>query len=276
MPAVKHPNLVSVVVPCYRGAKYLRAAVESCLRQTYPHVEVIVVDDRSPDRDAEIAAEIAARDPRVRVVRREANGGICRALNSGYEVAHGEFFTRLAQDDLFREDALDILVRTLRATPAAGLAYADMQLIDENGAVIQPMRTAPPERALLPANRVGLCVMWRRAAWDAVGPFDPKFDLCDDYEFFLRLSRNFPLVRAEGEAPFFFRYHAEQGSRTKERAHDLARARVHLAHNAAMLRRHPARLIYWKRLVTGRLRLWATRLGIYQRIKYDGRQAPVK
>ena len=253
------PELVSIVIPCYRGTRYLRTAIESCLRQTYPHIEVIVVDDASPDGDCEIAAEYARNDPRVQVVRRASNGRICRALNDGYAIARGEFHARLAQDDLFREDALALLVRQLKAHPDAGLAYADMQLIDADGNFMQRMPTRPPDGALLPANRVGLCVMWPRRVFEAVGPFDPAYDLCDDYEFFLRIARQFPLTRVENEAPFFFRYHPEQASVTKAQAHDLARARVHLAHNAAMLRRHPFRWVYWKRTFTGRVRLWRTR-----------------
>lgn len=262
--------LVSVVIPCYRGRRYLRAAIDSCLGQTAPDLEVIMVDDASPGADHEVADEAARADPRVRVVRRAENGGIGRALNSGYEVARGVYFTRLAQDDLFRSDAFALLVSQLQAHPDAGLAYADMQLIDADGNFMQMMPTEPPERALLPANRVGLCVMWPRAVWDAVGPFDPAYDLCDDYEFFLRVSRRFPLTRVDGEAPFFFRYHPGQGSVTQERAHDLARCRVHLAHNRALLKMAWHRPGYWKREVTGRLRLLATRAGLYQRWKHDG------
>lgn len=263
---------VSIVIPCYRGRKYLREAIDSCLRQTYPHLEVIVVDDNSPDADHEIADEIARTDPRVRVVRRPENGGVGRALNTGFGVATGQYFTRLAQDDLFREDAIALLVRQLQAHPEAGLVYADMQLIDANGQYMQPMPTSPnPARALRPFNAVGLCVMWPRAVWDAVGPFDPRYDLCDDYEFFLRISRTFPLNRVEGEAPFFFRYHLNQGSVTKESAQDLARCRVHLAHDRALLRRRWYSPVLWKRVGGGWVRLLACRIGLYRYLKHDGR-----
>lgn len=262
--------LVSIVIPCYRGRTYLRQAMVSCLSQTHRNLEVIVVDDVSPDADHEIAAEMAASDPRIRVVRRTENGGIGRALNSGFAVAKGEYFCRLAQDDLFREDAVALMVRRLQSTPNAGLVYCDMQLIDANGDFIQLMPTEPPERALFPANRVGLCVMWPKKTWDSVGPFDPRFDLCDDYEFFLRISRRFPLTRVQGEAPFFFRYHPAQGSVTKERAHDIIRCRVHLAHIRDLIRQRPLSPRNWKRLVGGQLRLLACRTGLYQYWKYDG------
>lgn len=263
------PNLVSVVIPCYRGERYLAQAIESCLAQTHRDLEVIVVDDLSPTPDAEIADRYAATDSRVRVVRRAENGMISRALNSGYEVARGEFHSRLAQDDLFRDDAIARLVATLRENPQAGLAYADMQLIDADGKVLQPMPSEPPARALFPANRVGLCVMWPAAVYRAVGPFDPRFDLSEDFEFFLRISRHYPLVKCHGEAPFFFRYHAAQGSVTSEHRHDLARAHAHVAHAKALLAGDPANPRRWKQLLFAQVRLAATRSGLYGRIKHD-------
>ena len=87
-----------------------------------------------PENDAEIADSCAARDSRVRVVRREKNGGVSRAYNSGYAVARGDYFTRLSQDDMFREDAIEIMLRCLQAAPPnVGLVYCDMQKVDENG-----------------------------------------------------------------------------------------------------------------------------------------------
>ena len=265
------PDLVSIVIPCYKGERFLAPAIESCLAQTHRELEVIVVDDRSPTPDAAIAEGYAARDPRVRVVRRAENGGISRALNSGYAVARGEFHSRLAQDDLLHPDAVGRLVATLRANPRAGLAYGDMLLIDEQGTVLKLMPAEAPERALLPANRVGLCVMWPAAVAAAVGPFDPRFDLSEDYEFFLRLSRQFPLVKCEGDPAFSFRYHPAQGSITSETRHDLTRARVHVAHAGVLLRGDPANPRRWKQYLFAQARLVATRSGLYGRIKYDRR-----
>ena len=247
--------LVSIVIPCYRGRRYLSEAIDSCLTQTHTNLEVIVVDDASPDLDFEVAEEFSRRDSRVRVIRRLTNGRISRALNDGYALARGDYFTRLAQDDLFRNDAVALLLRQLQRYPAAGLAYADMQLIDDRGQFLQLMPTEPPERALLPVDRVGLCVMWPRAVFVVVGGFDPAHDLCDDYEFFLRISRQFALTRVESEAPFYFRYHADQGSIAQAKAHDIAMTQAQLSHNSALLRRHPFRLLYWRRALLGNLRL---------------------
>jgi glycosyltransferase involved in cell wall biosynthesis len=264
-----NPGLVSIVIPCYRGTRYLRAAIQSCLVQSYPDLEVIVVDDNSPEQDYIVAEELRQIDSRVRVVRRTENGMISQALNTGYQHAQGEYHSRLAQDDLFRYDAIELLVNTLRENPKAGLAYADMQLIDADGQFMQMMPSNPPATALLPANRVGLCVMWPAKVYHQVGGFDPRFDLSEDFEFFLRISRTYPIVKCDGEAPFFFRYHAGQGSITSEHKHDLARARVHVSHAWEMWKRERTRPARWKSLLTTQLRLWATQLGFYGLIKHD-------
>jgi glycosyltransferase involved in cell wall biosynthesis len=265
------PSLVSIVIPCYKGNRHLGAAIESCLRQTHRELEVIAVDDASPDDDFRIAERYAAQDDRVRVIRRPHNGGVARAFNTGFEQARGEYFTRLAQDDLFREDALGVMISHLRANPTAGLAYCDMQLVDDEGRYLQPMKCRNPSEALLPCNRVGLCVMWPKAVWERVGPFNPRFDFSEDYEFFLRLSRQFPLHKCGDADPFFFRYHPAQASARHERRHDMARARAHIAHNWALWKSCPHRIGYWKRIGVANLRLLAAKLDIYRYFKYDGK-----
>jgi len=91
-------SLISIVIACYRGDRFLAEAIESCLKQTYQNCEIILVDDASPDRCAEIAEGYAQTDSRLRVVRHPTNGRASRAFNTGFESACGEFMTRLAQD----------------------------------------------------------------------------------------------------------------------------------------------------------------------------------
>jgi len=203
-------------------------AIDSCRAQTFRNIEIIVVDDGSPDRCAEIAEQHALEDSRVRVIRREKNGGVSAAFNSGYSVARGRYFTRLAQDDLLKPDAVERLVACLEATPEAGLVYADMEFIDDGGEVLHAMHTEPPERALLPANRVGLCVMFRREVWDRVGKFDSKCDFAEDYDYWLRASEHFKFIRCESAPLLQFRYHEGQMSIKAERRHEQRMARVHL------------------------------------------------
>ena len=98
------PGLLSVVVPCYRVEDFLDECLVSLRFQDYRDVEIIVVDDGSPDRSGEIARHHARRDLRVRVVTRE-NGGLSAARNTGIDHARGEFLTFVDSDDVVTADA---------------------------------------------------------------------------------------------------------------------------------------------------------------------------
>ncbi len=206
-------SLVSIVIPCYGGSRYLAMAIESCLRQTYRELDVIVVDDASPDDCAEIAERFARSDSRVRVIRRPQNGGVSRAFNTGMEAARGAYLTRLAQDDIFDESAVDVMVRRLEELPEAGLVYCDSHVIDDEGNVIDHICVPPPEEVLAFRNRIGLCVMWRRAVWEQVGGFDPRFDTAEDFDYWLRIAQAFPITKCPAPAPFFVRAHQACGSK---------------------------------------------------------------
>src|SRR5262245_16807830 len=98
------PRRVSVLIPCYRQAGYLPEAVRSALDQTSTDVEIVIIDDGSPDDTARIAGELVARDPsRVRLVRQE-NRGLAMARAAGFAAAQGEFLVFLDADDLLERD----------------------------------------------------------------------------------------------------------------------------------------------------------------------------
>lgn len=84
--------LVSVIIPVYKVEKYLAECVDSVLNQTYHNLEIILVDDGSPDACGAMCDAYAAKDKRVRVIHR-VNGGLSAARNSGMDIATGEFIT---------------------------------------------------------------------------------------------------------------------------------------------------------------------------------------
>ncbi len=97
--------LISVIVPVYKVETVLRRCVDSLLAQTYPHVEIILVNDGSPDGSPAICDEYAAQNDRVQVVHRE-NGGLSAARNSGIDASHGEHLAFVDSDDYVAEDYL--------------------------------------------------------------------------------------------------------------------------------------------------------------------------
>ena len=90
--------LISVIIPVYRVEKYLRQCVNSVISQTYTNLEIILVDDGSPDGSGKICDEYIIRDKRVRVIH-QANQGLSAARNAGLEIAKGDFIGFVDSDD---------------------------------------------------------------------------------------------------------------------------------------------------------------------------------
>lgn len=105
---VQNP-LISVIVPVYNVEDYLHRCVESILNQTYPHLEIILVDDGAKDNSGAICDEYALRDNRVRVIHQE-NGGQSKARNAGLDAATGEYIAFVDSDDYLAEDAYEAML----------------------------------------------------------------------------------------------------------------------------------------------------------------------
>lgn len=132
MPSVPR---VTVGVPVYNGARFLAAALDGLLRQTYPDFRIVVGDNASTDETPRIAAGFAARDPRVRYVRHPRNLGAAGNYNFLLGAADTEYFRWAAADDVSSPAFLERCVAALDAAPAAVLAYPRTQFIDADGTV---------------------------------------------------------------------------------------------------------------------------------------------
>jgi len=102
--------LISVIVPVYKAEAYLDACVESIVKQTYRNLEIILVDDGSPDRSPEMCDTWAAKDSRIKVVHKK-NGGASDARNAGLDVFLGDYVTFIDADDLVAYDMVDVLLK---------------------------------------------------------------------------------------------------------------------------------------------------------------------
>ena len=90
---------VSIVLPTYNGARYLKSSVESCLNQTHKNIELVIVDDCSTDETPDIVRSY--NDPRIRYVRNETNQRLPRSLNIGFALATGDYLTWTSDDNEF-------------------------------------------------------------------------------------------------------------------------------------------------------------------------------
>lgn len=110
-------DLISVIVPIYKTEKYIHDSLESILTQTYTNLEVILVDDGSPDGCGAICDSYAEKDARIKVVHKE-NGGVSSALNAGLEQATGDWIVRIDPDDFAHPEMIERLYQTAKKTDA--------------------------------------------------------------------------------------------------------------------------------------------------------------
>ncbi len=180
-------KLVSIVLPTYNGARYLREAIQSCLEQTYPHWELIIVDDASTDETPAIIAEYVRLDPRIRSLRHEYNRKLPAALNTGFAAVRGEHLTWTSDDNRYRPHALATLVAFLEARPDVDVVYSDYTVIDETGRPLRAVQVEAPE-ALPFRNPIGACFLYWAAVAQKVGPYAEDLFRAEDYDFWLRAA----------------------------------------------------------------------------------------
>lgn len=103
---------ISVIIPVFNVENYLRQCVDSVLRQTYKNLEIILVDDGSPDRSPQICDEYAKKDKRIKVIHKK-NGGLASARNAGIDIAGGDFIGFVDSDDFIAADMYEILLDSM-------------------------------------------------------------------------------------------------------------------------------------------------------------------
>lgn len=122
--------LVSVVVATYNGAAFIRPQLDSIIAQTYPNIEVVVVDDCSSDETPRILEEYAGRYPNFRVFINEKNLGYVKNFEKGMLLAEGEFICPSDQDDVWKTEKIEVL---MKERDGHAIVYCDSELIDGEG-----------------------------------------------------------------------------------------------------------------------------------------------
>lgn len=203
-------SLVSIVLPTYNGARYLKEAVDSCLNQTYDNLELIVVVDASTDNTDAILAQY--HDPRLVVIHHAQNQKLPRALNTGFARASGAYLTWTSDDNLYTPQTLATLVAYLESHPASAFVYAPYWEIDESGAVIR-LGQIWPQTLMLKFNPIGPCFLYRRKVYESIGEYDTGTFLFEDYDYWLRVSQEFSMHMLD-EPLYYYRVH--QGALTNQ------------------------------------------------------------
>ena len=185
---------VSVVIPTYNRADFVREAIASVLRQDYPDIEIIVVDDGSRDGTAAVVSQFG---PTVQYLWQE-NRGVSAARNRGVAVSTGVLIAFLDSDDLWLPNKVAAQVACFEAHAAAQACHTDEMWI-RRGVRVNERRSHRKQGgwqflASLPRCVISpSAIMVRRALWDRLGGFDESLPACEDYDLWLRLTAVVPV-----------------------------------------------------------------------------------
>ncbi|HLM01406.1 MAG TPA: glycosyltransferase [Pyrinomonadaceae bacterium] len=188
--------LVSICVPSYNHAQYLPATLDSALAQTYPNIEIVVLDDGSKDASLDIARDYETRFPgKIKVYTHEggANLGISRTVNAAFAHAKGKYWMGLPSDDILYPEKIEKQVEFLEKNPELDFVYCYVDYIDSDGKPVSGRfgtditADEDPLKSMILENFIpGMAILARRETIARVGDHEANL-IYSDWDFWVRL-----------------------------------------------------------------------------------------
>jgi glycosyltransferase involved in cell wall biosynthesis len=191
----EHP-LVSVIIPTYNRANTISRAIISAIKQTESNIEILIVDDCSNDNTKFIVEEWAIKDPRIHYIGLDKNVGPSAARNYGIQKAKGDYFAFLDSDDEWVSTKIKVQVASLERDIDKDVTICDILRIDDGNLAINSLNQqneSPLYEQVLArkVNSNAITLMIRKRCYDLIGGFDEKLRINEDWEYWLRLSKEF-------------------------------------------------------------------------------------
>lgn len=214
VPEAQDAVRVSVVMPTYNAERYLAQAIDSVLAQTYRDFEFIIVNDGSSDGTLEIAEAYARKDPRIRIVSQENQGGAA-SRNNGMAIAHGEWIAMMDADDVMLPNRLERQLAFLEENPDVAVASAFVYHIDDRNRIIGQNESEMIDRETLKRKlkndaAFGFshpAAILNKKAVQEVGGYRPQFEPCEDSDLWNRVAENGHTVLVQQEFLLKYRIH---------------------------------------------------------------------
>lgn len=207
---------VSIVLPIYNGARYMRQSIDSCLNQTYKNIELIIIEDGSTDDTVKIIKNY--NDHRITLIQHEKNKGLPTALNTGFKYSTGEYLTWTSDDNYYCEDAIKKMVEFIMNIEG-DFVFANYYIIEDN-ITNKTVNKMPQIMDLKNQNYIGGCFLYSRKVKDVIGDYDSDIILVEDYDYWIRISKKFKM-RYLKEPIYYYRIHRNALSSQKNRDIDL-------------------------------------------------------
>lgn len=224
---------VSIIIPVYNGANYLRDAIESAINQTYPNTEIIVVNDGSTD-NGETERIALSYGKRIRYFYKE-NGGVASALNYGIEKMEGEFFSWLSHDDAYHPEKIATEVEeACKYKDPSKVFFCGYTTIDSEGKILQdyhlPKYVTENIDCLLALDTDytlnGCTLLIHKSMFEKYGKFDTTRRFTQDYDLWLKFSKSAEFVYID-KCLVYSRQHQEQDTRKKNNIVTLEADKFH-------------------------------------------------
>lgn len=206
---------ISIVLPTYNGEQYISQSIDSILKQTFPDWELIVVNDCSTDRTLEIVKQYAEYDHRIKIIDNNINKKLPNSLNIGFQHSCGSLLTWTSDDNLYHENALEIMKNELEKDPSINMVRAGMINIDETGEKIGLQPVGEPDMLYF-HNNIGACFMYRRIILEEIGEYDADLFLVEDYDYWLRIIEHYSKIKSIKEPLYYYRRHKNSLTETKK------------------------------------------------------------
>lgn len=197
-------ELISIVLPVYNGEMYLSQSIESCLKQTYHNIELIIVNDCSTDATLNIINRYSEEDARIKIINNKENKKLPASLNIGHKIAKGNFITWTSDDNIMKINFLESLFNTLNKEDA-DLVYSDYDIIFNDGKLKRKHKAGPSEHLLF-GNIIGASFLYKKEIFETLKGYDENLYLVEDYDFWLRASLKFKFFHSN-ENLFQYRLH---------------------------------------------------------------------
>lgn len=243
--------LISIVIPVHNGAKWLGQTLQSLYAQSYPHFEIVLIDDASSDGLEDVLND--SKDERLRVVHLTANVGVSAARNHGIDLAKGSYIAFCDADDLSLPQRLELQLSFLMQHPDIGLCGSGFTCFDtqDRETIQNPETDEQIRKALMRGNCFGLSTVMARATALKAHHFDANLQVAEDYDLWTRLASAGIRLANLPESLVRYRLHQQQASRAKSERLDLASRRIRGLYCASLLKDEP----FLRRLSSGTIGL---------------------
>jgi glycosyltransferase involved in cell wall biosynthesis len=231
--------LISIIIPVYQHAKFLNECIESAINQTYSNIEIIIIDDHSPDSAVQDILQEYRHHPNVRLFLNSKNEGISATQNRALLESRGQIIAFLDCDDYLAPEAVSSSISHWKENTI--YTHSARVNIDENGREINRICFQQlPRKDYFSENLTSMYAthfkMIRRDVFSRLGLFDPRFDYAQDYDFLMRAAAHYP-TESFSYIPQFLYFHRLHGNQNTEIQNCRQQEAVTMIKKEAILRK---------------------------------------